>query len=167
LRRCPGVAHAGHELSAEAWRNPKDRSRSECDHAAVQTFVWVTAWEQQCCGDGFEVGSTVTWTVVEHDEPDEWVAQLLSPEWGNRVTYSEGHHDDEEATLSGVVRAIHEMRCRRELQPCGTGQAWVPIQGSGWLTEVSVADPWVSEPRAEVRESMSFDGWVVELDATK
>jgi hypothetical protein len=105
--------------------------------------------------------------VVEHDEPDEWVAQLLSPEWGNRVTYSEGHHDDEEATLSGVVRAIHEMRCRRELQPCGTGQAWVPIQGSGWLTEVSVADPWVSEPRAEVRESMSFDGWVVELDATK
>jgi hypothetical protein len=130
----------------------------------VQTFVWVTAWEQQCCGDDFEVGSTVTWTGVEHDGPDEWVEQLLGPDWGGRVTYSEGHHDDEEAAISGVVRTIHEVRCRRELQPHGTGHALFPVQGSGWLTEVSVADPWVSKPADESRESMSFDGWIVELE---
>lgn len=130
----------------------------------VQTFVWVTAWEQQCCGDDFEVGSTVTWTVVKHDEPDEWVAQLLGPDWGGRVKYSEGHHDNEEDTVSGVVCAINEVRCGRELQADGAGHVQVPIRGSGWLTEVSVADPWASRPSDDFRESMSFDAWIVELE---
>ena len=133
----------------------------------MQTFVWVTEWEQQCCGDDFGVGSSVTWTVVEHEGANEWVVQLLGPTWGDRVKYSEGHHADEEATISGVVLAIHEVRCRRELQPYGSGQAWVPIQSSGWLTEVPAADPWVSKPDDEVRESVFFEGWVVELEISE
>jgi uncharacterized protein DUF6578 len=133
----------------------------------MQTFVWVTAWEQQCCGTDFAVGSAVTWTVVEHDGPDEWVEQLLGPDWGDRVKYSEGHHGEEEVSLSGVVRAIHEVRCRRELQAEGAGQAWVPIRGSGWLTDVAVADPWTSEPADVRREPVTFDGWVVELEVVE
>jgi hypothetical protein len=130
----------------------------------MRTFARVAAWEQQCCGVDFEVGSRVTWTVVEHAGPDEQVEHLLGPVWGERVRYFAGRHDDEEATVSGVVCAIHELRFRTESQPFGSAHLSNPIQGSGWLTEVSVADPWVSKPLDEERESMSFDGWIVEME---
>lgn len=130
----------------------------------MRTFARVAAWEQQCCGVDFEVGSAVVWTVAEHAGPDERAEQLLGPPWGARVQYVAGRHDDEEATISGVVRAIHEVRYRTECHPFGTGRLLSPVDGSGWLTEVSVADPWVSTPDDEERESISFDGWIVELE---
>ena len=106
----------------------------------------------------------MTWTAANNDGPDEWVTHLLGTEWGDRVRYSESHHDDERGTVNGTVRAIHEVRCRRELQVQQYGNVLVPIPGSGWLTEVAVADPWTSTPADERRDSMSFDGWIVELE---
>ena len=74
------------------------------------------------------MGSTVTWTVATHDGRHEWVDQLLGSSWGDKVRYSEGHHDDEKTTISGVVRTIHEVRCRRELQADGAGQVSIPVR---------------------------------------
>lgn len=35
-------------------------------------LVWVDAWQMQCCGDPFAVGSRVAWTLSEPDR--EWLA---------------------------------------------------------------------------------------------
>ena len=37
----------------------------------------------------------------------------------------------------------------------------VPIEGSGVLTEVAVADKWGPEPSEALRDQVTFDGWIV------
>jgi hypothetical protein len=132
----------------------------------VNTFVWVDAWQLQCCGDDFRVDSDVTWTVVPQDGPDEWVELLLGAAWAERVRYHEEHHSDgdPEQGITGTVRSIREVTCRRTPERQGSGEVLVPVPGSGVLTEVAVADSWGPEPPEELRGQVTFDGWIVELE---
>lgn len=53
--------------------------------------VWVEAWQIQCCGDAFEVGSKVEWTLCEQSDRD-WLTSVLGDEFAREITYSEEHH---------------------------------------------------------------------------
>lgn len=130
----------------------------------MRTFVWVDAWQQQCCGAEFGVGSTVTWTVKSQPDGAEWVGLLLGREWAERVEYHEEHHDDAEETVSGRVVSIRVVTCSRVGEPQGAGTSYVPVPGSGRLREVDVADPWEPEPPESQRFEESFDGWIVEVE---
>jgi hypothetical protein len=136
----------------------------------VRTFVWVESWQQQCCGDEFQVGSSVTWNVTRAKDAEDWVTTLLGPDWGEKVRYTEDHHGLDEGLgreLRGVVRSIHVVTCDRkpEHQPgrSPSGQVWVLVPSSGRLREVEVADPWEPEP-SDDDPHQSFDGWVVEVE---
>jgi hypothetical protein len=133
----------------------------------VRTFVWVDAWQQQCCGDEFRVGSQVRWN-VDPVQDQGWVASLLGSEWATQVRYSENHHGPDELgdEMHAVVRSIRAVTCDRGPQPDPnpSGRAWVVIPGSGQLREVEVADPRGPEPRS-IEPRHTFEGWIVEVDA--
>ena len=138
----------------------------------MSAFVRVDAWQQQCWGDEFRVGSTVHWDVLSTAGGHEWADLLLRPAWGAEVRYQEDHHggpNDPAAggELHGVVRAIHVVTCACELRTgagASSGGAWYPVPGSGRLREVEVADPWEPESPDDVRPACSFEGWIVEVD---
>ena len=132
----------------------------------MSTFVWIDSWQQQCCGDDFEVGSTVRWSAVPQDGPDEWVELLLGHDWASKVDYHEEHHVDEESTvvITGMVRSIWEVGCNRQERDDRGGRTWFPIAGSGTLRKVEVAHKWSPEPPDDLRPQVTFDGWVVELE---
>jgi hypothetical protein len=129
----------------------------------MRTFVWVDAWQQQCCGDEFEVGSTVTWDITR--QPDsEWVKLLLGDTWARRVEYREEHHDDASGSpLTGQVISIQVVTCSRQPEQKGSGTVLTPVPGSGTLRQVQMADPWEPEHLDQV-PMRSFDGWIVELE---
>ena len=130
----------------------------------MRTFVWVDAWQQQCCGDRFEVGSTVAWKVVPQAERDEWVEQLLGTVWANKVQFHEEHHNDVHDEITGDVIAIHVITCHRTLHGHDGRQGWVPVPASGVLRSVEVADPWEPDRRLGGSGTVTFDGWIVELE---
>src|SRR3569833_203668 len=70
----------------------KTEERRSSDDPAVHSFVWVDSWQQQCCGDEFQVGSSVIWNVTRVKDSDDWITTLLGPNWGDRVQYAEDHH---------------------------------------------------------------------------
>ncbi len=136
----------------------------------METYVWVDAWQQRCCGEQFGVGSTVNWNVTPEDEVSEWTNKLLGEEWGRKVDFHEEHHyseDEPTSPLSGLVKSIQVVTCDRELKENEgigpKGLVWMPVPGSGRLREVEVADKWEPEPNPE-DHSTSFDGWIVELE---
>jgi hypothetical protein len=137
----------------------------------VRTYVWVEAWQQQCCGADFGVGSGVRWKVTPVEGRDGWVTTLLGPGWGDAVQYTEDHHGIGDAArsleLAGVVRSIHEVTCDRVLGSPPPGgphrQVWLPVPGTGRLRQVDDADPWTPEEQIDTPRQ-SFDGWIVEVD---
>lgn len=134
----------------------------------MNTWVWVDAWQQQCCGHDFDVGSPVRWSVKRLDpDDDQWMADLLGQSWGGRLEYAQEHHDESGGLwLTGVVRKIQVVTCSLTKEPdvgAGHGPGWIPVRGSGRLREVPVADKW--EPEAWVDEpSATFSGWLVQLE---
>ena len=75
--------------------------------------LWVDAWQMQCCGEPFRLGSQVAWTVGEAD-PD-WLAAVLGAETAPGVGGAEEHHggipEDTEPT-TGIVTRISAVHCR-------------------------------------------------------
>ncbi len=129
----------------------------------MDAYVWVEAWQQQCCGSDFQIGSTVQWQVRRADR-QEWLERLLDTDWSTTVHYSEDHHlDNHNGTLTGVVADINVLTSDRVLGDAPgdvTGRAMVPVPGSGRLREVTVADRWQPPP-----PNGSFDGWIVRLES--
>ena len=69
--------------------------------------VDLSEWEQQCCGDPFRVGSTVTWKLV---------ARAPSQDAGAVRRYREEHHGETpehvpHLPVIGTVRAILGLHC--------------------------------------------------------
>jgi len=139
----------------------------------VHSFVWVDSWQQQCCGDEFQVGSSVIWNVTRVKDSDDWITTLLGPNWGDRVQYAEDHHgvgDGPGHDLRGVVRSIRVVTCDRrpehDPERSPNGRVWVAVPGSGRLRVVEVADTWEPEP-PDGDPRRSFDGWVVEVESER
>ena len=136
-------------------------------HCCVEALVWVVGWQQQCCGARFRVGSSVRWSVRQHDVDNEWVSLILGSDWGQRIGFTEGHHDDEvDGVIEGMVTAISVVTCSRvsgrDPDSCSGGKVLVPKPGSGRLRSVQDADPWEPEP-TEAEAGWSFEGWAVRL----
>ncbi|WP_235927923.1 GNAT family N-acetyltransferase [Goekera deserti] len=130
--------------------------------ATVRTSVSVEGWQQQCCGERFAVGSTVSWPVRPSDPP----GGLLDGGWPGAVAYAEDHHGDAWPVLAGVVRSIHVVVSDQEPVAGPSGAVWGRVPGSARRREVWAADP--GGPELHDRDPRrSFDGWVVELDAER
>jgi Family of unknown function (DUF6578) len=56
----------------------------------VTMTLWVDAWQMQCCGEPFRLGSPVAWTVREAD-PD-WLEAVLGAGAAPGVNGAEEHH---------------------------------------------------------------------------
>lgn len=70
--------------------------------------VWYADWQMECCGEPFELGDRVTWTVEEADDR-EWLPAALGPDHAVTVTHLEEHHAQDESrllTLTGFVTKI-------------------------------------------------------------
>jgi hypothetical protein len=124
--------------------------------SGMSTTVWVTAWQLQCCGDPFDVGSAVRWTLVPPDV--EWLATVLGAELAEDVTGMEEHHDllPGATEFAGRVRSIravvHELEQR--------SNTLHPVAGSTVLTEIETADGWYGEDGG----GLGFAGYLVDLD---
>ena len=127
--------------------------------------VHVEAWQQQCCGEDFRVGSTVRWTVQPGGPEPTWIGGLLGPAWGSRVGWHEEHHvpDDRARALVARVRTIWELDYDLEPIP-GESRAYQPTPGTGRLTRVISIDPWGPHPRRTRGAPVHhLDGWIVEV----
>ena len=86
-------------------------SVSAQNDTVVTKIIWMDAWEFECCGEPFEVGSRVKWILGVVDQSDkERFATLLGEADASRLTHHETHHgphDDEVLTYAtGSVTAI-------------------------------------------------------------
>ena len=117
--------------------------------------MWVDAWQMQCCGTPFEVGDSVSWSVIESDV--DWLTAVLGSDEALTIDHAEEHHSegaDGGPTVTGVVARIRASRCRYAL----TGTSGYPVPGSGQLAVVERADGRDAES-----DGMHFNGYVVDL----
>jgi hypothetical protein len=126
----------------------------------VTITLWVDAWQMQCCGEPFRLGSQVAWTLRDPD-PD-WLEVVLGAEASRAVDAAEEHHGgipEDTEPVGGIVTRIRAVHCRYAAGPGGGSRTLYPAPGSGVLTDVESADGWIAD-RGEER----FVGYVVRLD---
>jgi hypothetical protein len=110
----------------------------------------------QCCGDEFELGQTVEWTVSPHVDR-EYLATVIGEDAAAAVTDYEDHHDVAEGEVGpvrGTVTAIKAVSC--EFAP--QGRALYPVPGTAVIGDRRQADGWEREG-----ESRKFLGYLVSL----
>lgn len=119
------------------------------------------AWQMQCCGIPFEVGSQVAWTLL--DNPDRAVLRsALGPELAASITHFEEHHGgalENAPVTTGRVRAIQAVSCRYAPTAGSTGNILFPVEGSATTRGRRHVDGW--EPEAG---DARFVGYLVEID---
>jgi hypothetical protein len=114
-------------------------------------------WQQQCCGETFDVGSKVTWSCVPTDGLS--LTDVLGPELARTVTDREEHHGGEGTRpLTGIVRSIHAVCHDVAPRPGEHPRHFYPVPGTTVLTEVEIADGWF-KAAGEAR----FAGYLIEL----
>lgn len=106
--------------------------------AVVGATIWLSAWQLQCCGDPFSLGSVVSWHVVPPDE--EWLTSVLGPELAGTVTGSEDHHGAAAETVTGNVRSIRAVSYELAPRPGEDPRFLHRVPGTTVLTEVETAD---------------------------
>jgi len=110
--------------------------------------IWLAAWEWACCGEPFQVGSEVRFSLAYGI--DEWLADALGPDLAQTVDAREMHHEDEPLPQRfGTVTAIAAVRLRRE--------GGFPVPGSGQIFPAD-AVPW------SVPEQRPPSGFLVDID---
>ncbi|MGH3758330.1 DUF6578 domain-containing protein [Actinophytocola sp.] len=124
----------------------------------MRAIVWLDEWQQTCCGDPFEVGSVVTWSLKPPNT--EGLRAILGPDEAQAVTHHEEHHDAEETPrVTGSVRSVRVVRCHSAPKP-----------GEDPWTHYPVAESTVIEPVQAVagyqpdRDGLSLVGYLVELN---
>lgn len=125
-----------------------------------RAVVWIDSWQFECCGDRFEVGDRVDWTVVERVERD-WLETVLGSDTARTVTHGEDRHgleEGSESSMAGKVLSIRMASCR--YQPSETERrALVPVPGSEVLRSVDVADG-----AGGYAGDLRWTGYLVELE---
>lgn len=121
-------------------------------HSGVMRYVvWVDAWQLQCCGEPFAVGSRVGWTLRDIAR-GRIFEDVAGAEVSDRITHAEEHHggvSEDAPVVNGTVRRIQAIHARfvRERE-------WVP----GEARDVTSADG------SDEVAGLSFNGYVVDLD---
>jgi hypothetical protein len=123
----------------------------------VLVTVWMDAWHQQCCGEEFLVGSSVSWTLVDRDL--DWLEPLIGADRLARIEFAEDHHAlaDSRPGTPAVVRSIQAVLCRYQHTLSPTCQQSV-VPGSVIIRRVHRATGWEDESDGD------FVGYLVELD---
>jgi hypothetical protein len=130
--------------------------------------VWIEAWEWQCCGDPFKLGSNVMWGLLP---ASAHLRSALAVEFGEGVaqqlTHYETHHeidgDPETVPTRGRVEAIDAAFCVLEARP-DNARFYEPIAGSGVLESRQSADGWEPEDEPGGKRYRRFSGYIVTLD---
>ena len=122
--------------------------------------VWVDAWQMQCCGEPFHLGSQVAWTLGDADAG--WMESVLGTDPRRTVDAAEDHHgqipEDTPATR-GTVTRIRAVHCRCAPVPGSNSRTRYPVPGSGLLTDIESADGWTPD-----RSEQQFLGYLVQLE---
>lgn len=126
----------------------------------MRALVWVDAWQQQCCGDAFAVGDTVTWPL--ESEPDrEWLRDALTPELASCLTHHQERHavgGAEPPRRTGVVVGVRAAFGRYAAR-ADDGAGLHPEPGSAVLVDLARVEGAESFPTGE-----RLNGFVVELE---
>lgn len=123
--------------------------------------VWYADWQMECCGEPFELGDRVTWTVEEADDR-EWLPAALGPDHAATVTHLEEHHAQDESrllTLTGFVTKITGAWCAYGPRHVGDDASY-PTPGTERFVDLYGSHDLEGQPAA----GQSFNGWLVELD---
>ena len=126
--------------------------------------VWVDAWQMQCCGDPFQVGGDVSWSLyLENDHA--FLGNVATPEIAESIQFGEEHHggipEDSPETRGEVLR-IQVAHCRVGQAPGGDPNMHVPLQGTGTLRDVDSADGWDAE-----QDGLIFYGYIVDIEPAR
>lgn len=125
--------------------------------------VWIDDWQWQCCGEPFDVGDEVDWTMS--DQPDRaWLVPVIG-DLAAEITHAEDHHGglpNAHSGLTGKVRRIRAVSSRYGPDPdLPHENAISPVPGTGQLEELEHADG-----RYRTEPGLRFVGYVVDLQAT-
>jgi len=116
--------------------------------------VFVSSWEQGCCGTAADVGDEVTWELTWGRE---WIEQSYGPEEAAGVDFAETHHGGDDAprvAVTGRIASVDALR-QRSHRPDPAGP-WTNVVGES--TSVAVERlPGHGEGEDEA-------GWRVQLD---
>lgn len=121
----------------------------------------MSSWQIECCGDPFDVGGRVTWTTEAVDQ-DEWLMDALDTDTARRISHVEERHSDASSglvELRGVVTSIVQAWGRYAAR---TPDARVLHAAPGSAAYVAVQDSTL--PDRSGNPSLTFNGWVVDLD---
>jgi hypothetical protein len=120
--------------------------------------VWMDAWQQQCCGEEFHVGSSVAWTLVDRDIG--WLEPVVGAEKLERIRFAEDHHAlaDSRPKTPAYVQSIDAVLCQYSHSTSPTRQAAV-VPGSVIFRSVQRATGWEDET-----DGRHFLGYLVDLD---
>lgn len=121
--------------------------------------VWVDGWQMQCCGETFEIGSEIVWT-LRADPDTQWMSSVMDENLVGTITHAEEHHGDLPEgwpATKGLVMSICAVYCK-DLPSCTDANRLEPVAGSGLIRQVNRADGWEDEV-----DGMRFGGYVVEI----
>jgi hypothetical protein len=120
--------------------------------------VWVSGWQQACCGEPFAVGGRVRWPVVH---AGTGLDRYFPASSGIAVTYAQERHgpvrDEDLLMIEGRIAAIRAVRLSYVEDEPGS-RSFRPVRGSARLAALTASDG------AELR-SEGFAGYLVDLDA--
>ena len=121
--------------------------------------MWVDSWQQQCCGEPFEVGSQVAWMLRAIDR--EFARSVLGDDLAQSVTHAEEHHGElpeDGPAVVGRVTAIHTVHCEFAPRIGRQDNTRYPVPGTTVLSSAMSADGWEPEP-----DGLVFVSYLVEV----
>jgi hypothetical protein len=100
----------------------------------VEINVWMDAWQLDCCGVPFQVGSEVHWQLRPPTDV-AWLDVVFPPGVAATVGAVEDHHGGSPLTTATVL-SIATVHCRFGPKP---------VAGSGVMAQVAAAQKWTSD----------------------
>ena len=131
------------------------------DTECMRVKVWMDAWQQQCCGEPFSVGTSISWNLIDRDLA--WLAPVIGADEVKRIRFAEDHHAEADTGVrtSAVVTSIYAVLCQYEPSPNDDPRRFQHpmVPGSQTLDPVATATGWESES-----DTHTFVGYLVELE---
>ncbi|ROO86953.1 hypothetical protein EDD29_4539 [Actinocorallia herbida] len=119
----------------------------------MEVDVWMDDWQMECCGEPFQVGDRVTWTLA--------MGRYEVYPGLDADAYEDHHEVAATSEVTGTVRAIDAVHVRFAPEAPG-GRTFVPVAGSATRTPIPKARRFESAPAARQDR---FTGYLIRLTA--